>query len=33
MTQNKEESSGGFAGPAIFTTVAVALLAFFIWFL
>lgn len=33
MTEKKEEASGGLAGPALFTTVAIAILAFFIWFL
>ena len=33
MTQNEEGSQGGFAGPALFMFVAIAVLAFFIWFL
>jgi len=33
MTEKKEEESGGLAGPAIFITVVIAILAFFAWFL
>ena len=33
MNQNEEGSQGGWAGPALFISVAIAVLAFFIWFL
>lgn len=33
MVQKKEEVSGGWAGPALFIAVSVAMVAFFFWFL
>ncbi|MBM2837682.1 MAG: hypothetical protein HW415_307 [Deltaproteobacteria bacterium] len=31
--QEKTESNAGWAGPILFISVAIAMLAFFIWFL